>query len=902
MKKLFCFLALFLGVVIIFGRSFAYNLPEDNSHAQYFCVFGLRSSSDDGADIYNPDQVFFFDVPESQIPGLTVDIFDPDTGGSLDQKDPNNQNWETIFQFAVYGKEGALLDKKRFGESPDYDRSYYRFGPYPKEMGHKIGEVYRFKLVVSPVKTFILKGDDLNLFGIRVSPDDVEAFSEKISLRLSTRKGREICFYPLIPAGASEIIVENYDLDPDGGLARLYDPLAQKKYEINNSGSGVWAQTAIQLSAADAPRRLSYIITKKTQQNGNASVRVKDSQGNLLPIYFSQQERGVVLPDEKARLTKKNQQDKSVSIRPEGKAGLAPRKSAVEDSGKAVVEDSRKVAVEKPIKAAVVLSEKPSVSLKHKKPAVSQPIKADLLQCNKFTFDGTASFDPNNDKLSFFWDFGDSTTSAEPVVTHVFEKGGEYKVSLTVKDTSGLDCDSSSTTQTIKVNLPPAPAFICPEKVCVNQAVNFDASATADDTPETLSYVWDFTDGASLEGRQITRKFDKGGTYTVKLTVNDNANTVCSKSSISKTIIVNTPPNARSGGDIRMCIPADKDYSVVFDAGRSSDPDGDSLSYSWDFGDGQTASGKKVTHVYKTGGNYISKLTVDDGRGLDCSASQEVASVILNKQPVAVAGEDKIACPGTGVVFDGSGSSDADGDSLTYSWDFGDGASAQGAQVEHSFEKPGKYRVALSVDDNMQTSCSSATASLNVTVNTPPKAALEKPAPACLGDKVVFDASRTRGADTDGYKYTWDFGDGTVIEGPKKVTHEYKKGGKYAVKVTVDDKRNTACSTDSAGAEVLVNTPPVAKGQADFACCIDTESVFDGSASWDADGDTLAYQWDLGDGSIARGVKVTHRYSKGGSYTVTLKVDDNSSTSCAGSQTSFQVQINDQPVPVIKVR
>jgi large repetitive protein len=866
MKRSLYISAIVFMIGFISGPSFAYELPNNDSQPQYFGIFGLQGSRFDGNDKADPGQVIYFDVPENQTSGLVIDIFDPDTGGKLDQKDPGKEKWETIFQFAVYGKENGLLAKKSFSDSEDYDREYYRFGPYLKEMGSKIKGFYRFKLVANPIETLILKGDDLNLFRVRVYPEDVKTFSEKISLRLPAHKNEEMRFYPEIPAGESEIIVENYDLDGEGGSVSLYDPLTQKNYQIDNSGSGVWAQTTVHVDASDQPRRLEYIITKKTQQYGNASIRVKDRKGRMLPIYYSQ------TPHESLPAA-------AVSN------PVKPREVKI-------------VPVSAPKKAPEVVLRKQEKLVPLKAP----PMKTTNAQCNKFIFDGASSYDPNNEKVTFFWDFGDSTTSTEPVVTHVFENGGQYKVTLTVKDSSGLQCDSASTTQVVKVNIPPVPAFTAPEKACVNQGIVFDAGPTTDDTPENLTYIWDFADGTAGEGRQVHKKFTKGGTYSVSLTVNDNADTACSKVSLNKAIFINTPPVARAGGDVAMCFALNKDYEVVFDAAKSIDDDGDTLSYAWDFGDGESGTGKKLTHVYKTGGSYIAKLTVDDGRGSACSSSEETISVVLNKQPVAVAGPDQSACPAQEVIFDGTGSSDADNDALTYAWDFGDGTTAQGSQVRHSFEKPGKYRVVLSIDDGRQSSCSAAASSLNVFVNTPPKAALEKVPAVCVGSNVKFDASRTGGTDTDSYKYTWDFGDGTIIEGGKKASHEYKKGGKFTVKVMVDDKRNTPCSTDSASIEVVVNTPPVAVGQADFACCIDTDSVFDGTASSDADGDSLDFQWEFGDGGIARGVKTTHRYNKGGVYTVTLKVDDNSQTACSSSQTSFKVRINEQPVPVIKVK
>jgi chitodextrinase len=294
---------------------------------------------------------------------------------------------------------------------------------------------------------------------------------------------------------------------------------------------------------------------------------------------------------------------------------------------------------------------------------------------------------------------------------------------------------------------------------------------------------------------------------------------------------------------------------------------------------------------------------VDDRRNSACSLAEETFTVAVNKQPVAVAGENKVSCPGVPIDFDGSKSRDPDNDRLEFQWDFGDGSTAQGVQAAHGYEKAGTYKAMLTVSDAFgPTACSASSAGVNVFINAGPKAALAKNPPVCAGNKVVFDASGTSGKDSGDYAYSWDFGDGTTAAGGKKIAHEYKKGGRFTVKVTADDKRKTACSVDSAVGEIVVNTPPVAQGRADFACCIDTDSVFDAAESRDADADRLSYWWDFGDGAAAQGEKVTHRYTKGGTYAVTLKVDDNSGTACSGSQMSFKVVINESPVAVIKVK
>jgi len=333
------------------------------------------------------------------------------------------------------------------------------------------------------------------------------------------------------------------------------------------------------------------------------------------------------------------------------------------------------------------------------------PVASDTGKCNRFTFDGTDSYDPDGQELTYWWNFGDNSTSTEPVVTHTFEKAGDYAVTLTVKDNSGLKCDTSSSTKKLEVNTPPVPNFVFPESVCIGQAVTFDASSTIDNTPKSLSYAWDFGDGTKGTGPVVTKTYTKSGAHKVTLLVNDNTNTLCNTAAIEKTIRVNSPPSANAGKDIHMCIKPDQELRVTLDAGSSGDPDGDVLTYTWDFGDGTTGTEKSVNHLYKKSGEYKVVLKVDDGKGAACSSATDSVLVNLNRQPVADAGKNMVCCFGTESVFDGSDSKDPDGDALTYTWDFGDGSRADGAKVTHIYAKRGTYTVKLVVNDNTGTPC-----------------------------------------------------------------------------------------------------------------------------------------------------------------------------------------------------
>jgi len=356
---------------------------------------------------------------------------------------------------------------------------------------------------------------------------------------------------------------------------------------------------------------------------------------------------------------------------------------------------------------------KPQMSVIKTEPPKEVPV------CNVFTFDATGSYDPADQKLSFLWDFGDGATSDKPIVTHAYEKAGNYKVTLKVTNNSGLECNSATVTQVVRANMAPNVVFSAPDIVCRGENVTFDAGATTSNAYR-LSYTWDLGDGTRAEGQRITKVYDRGGRYNVVLTVDDNEGTPCSKGIFSKVIRVNSLPTANAGGDVKICLNAEQEYKVNFDGTRSSDPDGDSLTYKWDFGDGSTGVGSKVSHVYPKGGNYTARLIVDDGSGAACSSSEDTVDIRLNKAPVADAGPNLVCCVDTENIFDGSKSSDPDGDPLSYYWDFGDGAKAEGVRVKHVYTKPGTYNVTLMAKDSSGAECGSSVDSFVATVHAKP--------------------------------------------------------------------------------------------------------------------------------------------------------------------------------------
>ena len=159
------------------------------------------------------------------------------------------------------------------------------------------------------------------------------------------------------------------------------------------------------------------------------------------------------------------------------------------------------------------------------------------------------------------------------------------------------------------------------------------------------------------------------------------------------TFSTNHPPVADAGPDQTIML----NETVRFNASGSYDPDGTLIAYSWDFGDGCTATGVSVTHRYIQNGTFVVNVTVTDNDG---ATDSDTCTVTVSLSPVADAGPDQICLMGDVVYFNGSGSYDPDGTVKTYQWNFGDGGNATGPMVTHCYADTGTYTVTLTVTDN----------------------------------------------------------------------------------------------------------------------------------------------------------------------------------------------------------
>ncbi|MCB2180964.1 MAG: PKD domain-containing protein [Desulfobulbaceae bacterium] len=266
------------------------------------------------------------------------------------------------------------------------------------------------------------------------------------------------------------------------------------------------------------------------------------------------------------------------------------------------------------------------------------------------TFDGSASYDADNDPLTYTWNFGDSTPPEYGVtVSHVYTSEGLFNVSLSVDDGRGGLDSAGATVNVTPPNQPPTAAFSVTGELLKWQTLTFDGSVSSD--PESLpltNWQWDFGDGLSTTGTMVSHAYADPGDYTVSLTVTDDrgaTNTTTQLLSIAHP--PNNDPVIDAGGPYQGAI-----ATPITLTANGADPDGDTPTYTWTY-DGDTYTGTTVDLTFDTSGSYTVMLTADDGFGGNATDS---ATVIVYDPAAA---EDEVppqvsfATPAAGDIISG---------------------------------------------------------------------------------------------------------------------------------------------------------------------------------------------------------------------------------------------------------
>ncbi|MCF8413523.1 MAG: PKD domain-containing protein, partial [Melioribacteraceae bacterium] len=778
-------------------------------------------------------QILIIKVPANRITPIYVKIFDADIGGDFDM--PFGP-WNTTTKFTLLGGEGAVPETLK--------------AAFPDSASMHSGEVIES----------VTFGEDINANADWITLANVMPFLGDSSdgyfefkLLVEGNNGNDANVYDVLVSDsefdnhqsesvelfAYEVTIRLTQFDNYASV-RFMTPLNQSSIEVNHFDAGTSDMSF------ETPFRTFKMTSRSGQGNWvSQKIALEDVEQNTLSeIHF-------------------------------GQGGESPN-------------DATFYITDANLKALPILL--PIIDGKsNKRPVISKTVNK-LSDCFSVVFDASGSMDPDGDQLKYLWDFGDGTEESGARVVHKYQLRTDYPVTLLVFDNSNQVANSSFEKFIVNINQPPKAEFNFPSVVAPNQKINFDANSSTDQDGDIILYTWTFGDGVVKNGKVISHSFAKTGTYSVQLVVTDDSDSPCNSTSITKAIKVNETPLARAGDDLTVAA----GDNVKFDAAKSIDPDGEISSYTWDFGNGLIKNGLSVNHTFSEPGQYPVTLKISDDASVENSYSEDLLIVNVNYPPKADAGADKNVAKGELILFSGQGSSDQDGQIIKYEWDFGDGEKGVGANVSHVYSEAGRYSVKLTVTDNSGTTSASTSDDLLVNVNSAPTANAGSDIVVTRGT-VQFDGSGSTDSEGGNLSYLWDFGDGNTSN-EKSPSHLYNNSGEYLVKLIVTDNSGTKNNRSTDQLKVIVNQKPIADAGPDRTVVPNQKVQFDGSNSFDPDGEIVKYVWDFGDGNTAEGKIVEHLYENSGSYSVTLRVEDNTGHESAYDFDESALVVNKAPI------
>ncbi len=374
---------------------------------------------------------------------------------------------------------------------------------------------------------------------------------------------------------------------------------------------------------------------------------------------------------------------------------------------------------------------------------------------DKFNFSASNSTDPDGDSLEYYWYVdGEPTTYTGVDFEYTPTSAGTYTIVLTVKDS----CSYEETSVSIEVMDKPVEKCVLEiEKGAdktyvqgsgeeINYYINFENTGNADCTdvelkdfydsqikyissdidPDSDDDVWYFGTVKPNERKTVLIKTETldtvsdGDKITNKACVwsnelgdkSDSGNWVCDSVDV---YVENNPPDPCAGNNAPKAVIDPDNLSIslgadaVFSGAGSSDPDGDTLSYSWEvLGTPYTGTGQDFTYTPTGGGEYTVRLTVSD----QCDLTSAEAKVKVdspkppkpcagNRKPDIIVNDDIIVNLGDVFSLDGSQTTDKDGDVLSFNWAIDDlGVYFTKATGTATATKVGVFDAVLTVSDS----------------------------------------------------------------------------------------------------------------------------------------------------------------------------------------------------------
>ncbi len=235
---------------------------------------------------------------------------------------------------------------------------------------------------------------------------------------------------------------------------------------------------------------------------------------------------------------------------------------------------------------------------------------------------------------SWSWDFGDGATSTAQNPVHTYAQEGHYQVCLTIYDTT-TNCQSTFCHEIEVEHCGDCEAYYyyMPEDSLGYDMFTLHFYDYSIGNPDTWS--WDFGDGATSGEQNPVHTFAQEGMYNVCLTISNTADS-CQSTYCEDVFIYNDSTGGDCYGYFEHYATDSASLSIDFAAVNYSS---DSMSYSWDFGDGTTGTGATVSHTYADGGIYEVVLSANSTNPAGCSWDYEEPIWVGNNWTFTVSGK-----------------------------------------------------------------------------------------------------------------------------------------------------------------------------------------------------------------------------------------------------------------------
>jgi large repetitive protein len=479
---------------------------------------------------------------------------------------------------------------------------------------------------------------------------------------------------------------------------------------------------------------------------------------------------------------------------------------------------------------------------------------------------------------------------------------GTYQVIVQSVDSIGQISPqriSTGVTVTHPANNPPVANFTysCSPSPDANMCV-FDGRSSTDENPTALTYSWSFGTQGTATGPLPSKTFTAPGTFPVTLTVKDEWNV--SVTSAAQNVVITEPtdnvapvPTFTTGCTGVTC--------AVSSTGTADSNVGDTIAYSWNWGDGTVPStgATPSAHTYATPGSYTITLTTTDGWGKFASTTRSVNLVepAGNQPPAPVFTAN---CPTFTVCQTNSaGTVDPNGDAIKYAWDFGEptfaGApsatnTSTASNPTHTYDVAGTYTITLTATD-VWGKFASVTHQVTITEpagNNAPTAVI---ASGTCTSFTTCQMSATGSSDPDTAagdairNYLWNWGEGPTVPDTTGTSasqsHVFLVAGTYTVTLRAIDKwgRRSAPVTMqvTTQTEPAGNQPPTVVWPQP-SCTVRT-CTMNTTGTVDSDGGIRSYSWNFGEPAsltnTSTSTNPSHTYAAAGTFTITLVVTDN---------------------------